>query len=148
MDAYYFLSEVVSSNVYGDELLSPERTPVATDDIASWLRRELLRREWSQADFARRVHASTGNVSNWLSGKRRPMPESCDRIADVMFVDRDFVLALAGHRPLDEPVDADDPGTRIAALVPRVRWTPDRAFGIERLFTGWIEFDRDDPDGG
>lgn len=86
-----------------------------SESFSAWLQRQLDRREWSQADFARRAKVSTGLVSNWLAGERRPNPSSCDRIADVFLVDVDEVLAIAGHRPrlpqdrLDEIHAAFDP---------------------------------------
>ena len=103
-----------------------------------WLGRQLQRRGWSQADFSRELskaagkRISTGLVSNWLSGARRPSSASCELIADVLFVDVDEVLAIAGHRPrlpmdqlekfhsLADPyakhLDWDDPEVQLAIV--------------------------------
>jgi transcriptional regulator with XRE-family HTH domain len=111
-------------------------------DIAAWIGRQLERREWSAADLARRTGIGSGRISEWMTGKRRPSPASCLRLADVFVVDPDDVLALAGHREASSPLPADEPRTRIANLVRRVNLTPDRAAGLEATLLAWIEFDR------
>lgn len=88
--------------------------------IAAWLRRQLERREWSQADFARKLGTSTGSVSMWLNGQRIPDPESCDRIADLLRADGDYVLTLAGHRPADPVYATDDPRNDIISQLPKI----------------------------
>lgn len=85
-------------------------------ELAAWIRRQLVRREWSQADFARRLGVATGQVSEWSTGKRVPSPESCIRIADVFNADPNDVLTLAGHRPPD-PAPDDGPRAELVALV-------------------------------
>lgn len=82
-----------------------------------WFKFELKRREMNQADFARRSGIAPSTVSSWATGDRVPDPESCDLIADVLLVDRDMVLALAGHRTLDEPLKANDPRRDIIAAI-------------------------------
>lgn len=67
--------------------------------FGAWLESQLLRREWSRSDFARRLGTRPATVSRWILGVRTPDPESCEKIADVLFVDVDEVLAIAGHRP-------------------------------------------------
>jgi transcriptional regulator with XRE-family HTH domain len=86
-------------------------------DIATWLRHQLARREWSGADLARRLNVSTGRVSEWTSGKRRPNPQTCIRLADVLGADPDTVLAIAGHRIALEPLE--DPKEELIALIRR-----------------------------
>lgn len=68
-------------------------------EFSAWLSHQLKQKGLSQSEFARRVKTSTGSVSMWVNGQRVPDPASCDRIADVLFVDVDEVLAIAGHRP-------------------------------------------------
>ena len=114
---------------------------MATDrDIATWIRRQLERREWSPADLTRHLGVGTGRVSEWLSGKRRPSPASCLKLADVFDADPDVVLALAGHRP---PTPSSDPWREVKALLDRARPEPDRVLGLEGLLRGWIRFDRE-----
>ena len=111
-------------------------------DIAAWIGRQLERRDWSAADLSRRTGIGSGRISEWMTGKRRPSPASCLRLADVFNVDPDDVLALAGHREASFPLQADEPRTRIVNLVRRVRLTPDRVAGLEATLVAWIEFDR------
>jgi transcriptional regulator with XRE-family HTH domain len=113
-----------------------------SESLAEWLKRQLARKEWSQADFARHLNTTNGVVSRWLRGERIPSPEYCDRIADVLDFDRDVVLALAGHRPLAEAIDPESPKARIMALADRVEWTEDRAAGVEALFRSFLDNDR------
>lgn len=68
--------------------------------FGGWLRHELARRHMRQADLARRMQASTGAVSDWVNDRTLPSPASVDRIADVLMVDVDEALAIAGHRPV------------------------------------------------
>ena len=98
-------------------------------EFAAWLRRQLARRDWTQADFARAAGLPTGTVSRWVRGERVPTPLHADLIADVLGVDLDIVLAVAGHRP---NVDPDDP-PEIADLIAMIRKTqmhPDRVSGL------------------
>ena len=111
-------------------------------DIRSWIQRELDRREWTAADLARHMGVGTGRLSEWMTGRRRPSPESCLRLADALNADPDDVLALAGHRPAMGPLTADDPKRRIISLVRRVRMTPQQAAGLEAMLTAWLEAER------
>lgn len=77
------------------------------NDFGAWLQWQLDRREWTQSDFARKAGVSTGLVSNWIGGARRPTPASVDKIADALMLDVDEVLTRAGHRPA-LPTDAID----------------------------------------
>ena len=112
------------------------------EELGAWIRRQLARRQWSAAQLSRQTGVSPGPISEWISGKRRPNPESCLRLADAFNVDPDFVLALAGHRIPEEPLPPDDTRTRIIALVKRVNMSADRAGALEAVLTAWIEFDR------
>lgn len=69
--------------------------------FGAWLAAELLARDMSQAELARRLEASNGTVSSWVNNKRRPTPSSCRRVAAILHVPMDVALAAAGHRPLD-----------------------------------------------
>jgi transcriptional regulator with XRE-family HTH domain len=110
--------------------------------FATWVRTQQRRREWNDADLARRLGVNSGIVSNWLSGKRRPNPRSCDLLADVFGADLDFVLNLVGHRPLTEPLPIDDPVVEITSLVRRIKPDPNRINGLAALLRTWLEMDR------
>lgn len=107
-----------------------------------WLRGQMERREWSVTRLARELGINHGTVSQWLSGDRHPSPASCKRIADVLFVDLDEVLTIAGHRDPDLDVDPNAPGEQIAALARRIAWSEDRYEAVRDMFTGWLERDR------
>lgn len=94
-------------------------------EFAVWFLRQLRSRDWTQADFARKTGIATGTVSNWKRGIRIPDPGSCDVIADVLGVDRDLVLAVAGHRPEVDPISDDDPRREMHALVDLIDWAPE-----------------------
>lgn len=99
--------------------------------FTTWVREELRRREWRQADFARATEIDVSMVSRWLRG-RRPDPASLERVAVALGADLDALLTLAGHRPRT-PKD-DDP--RVASLVAKVRqitWTPERFLIVDAL---------------
>jgi transcriptional regulator with XRE-family HTH domain len=96
-----------------------------------WMREEMRRREWRQADFARATAVDVSMVSRWLQGSR-PDPASLERVAASLGADLDALLTLAGHRPRS-PRD-DDP--RVATLVAKVRqveWTPERFLIVDAL---------------
>ena len=101
-----------------------------TSEFGRWLRGQMDRREWGVTQMARELGVNHGIVSQWLNGNRNPSPKSIDKIADVLFVDPDEVLAIAGHRPrlpmdqlekfhsLADPyarkLDWDDPENRLS----------------------------------
>jgi transcriptional regulator with XRE-family HTH domain len=78
-------------------------------------------------------------VSNWLRGRRRPDPESIDRIADVLNADVTMLMQLAGHLPATEPIDPDDPVERIAGKVRRLRSRPLWVKAIENQADFFLE---------
>lgn len=123
-------------------MLSSTLDIMTGEQLSYWLKRQLVRREWTQADFSRRLDTSPGNVSRWIKGERVPDPASIDKIADVLGVDLDLVLALAGHRPPDTELDPDDPASRIIALVKQVQWTEERAETITATLERFRKFDR------
>lgn len=113
-------------------------------EFAQWLQRQLTRREWSQADFAKRLETSTGSVSMWLKGKRVPDPLSVDKIADALGMDFDYVMTMVGHRPSVEPLDDNPIRDDLVAKVQRVRLTDDRIYTLETIINGYIDRDRRD----
>lgn len=104
-----------------DRITSSQRTqyPECVKDMtfADWFRNELRRREWTQAEFARRAKMAPSTVSTWTSGDRIPDPDSCDLIADVLLRDLDEVLEAAGHRPPSYELPPGDPRRTAIALI-------------------------------
>jgi hypothetical protein len=78
----------------------------------------------------------------WIAGTRVPDPSSIDRVADVLGVDLDLVLALAGHRPPDTELDPDDPAATVIALVKQVQWNDERLETITSILERMKKFDR------
>jgi transcriptional regulator with XRE-family HTH domain len=125
-----------------ERVLSTTVAAMESDSFSAWLRRRLLDKDWSQAEFARRVGASTGVVNSWYHGKRRPETESIDKIADVLGADVDLLLTLAGHRPATEPIDPDDPVERICGLLRRAKLDAMQLDAIEKLATNFRDWNR------
>jgi transcriptional regulator with XRE-family HTH domain len=95
---------------------------MSADEFSDWFRKELRRRRWRQADFVRESGISKGTVSQWFRGTRVPEPDSCDRIAEALHIDRDVVLDKAGHRQDVEEIPVDDPRRELHALIDRIQW--------------------------
>ena len=96
-------------------------TLVSMSELGAWLQRELDRRDMRPADFARLAGVNPSLVTRWLHGTK-PSPESCDLIADVLGVDLDLVLGLAGHRANVDELEPDDPVLQLRTLVGRIEW--------------------------
>lgn len=83
--------------------------------FGDWLGDELSRRGTSMRSFAIDIGVHPGTVARWVDGQAIPDSANCLKIADALRVDRDYVLALAGHRPEEE--------TDLLSQVPiEVRW--------------------------
>src|SRR5918998_1604879 len=113
-----------------------------SDRFSAWVRQQLRRRQWNDAELARQLGMPSGTISRWLRGERQPSTRSCDLIADVFGVDVDLVLTLAGHRPQPSVAQPDDTRAELIALLKRVQLTPDRLAGLEGTLRAWIEIDR------
>jgi len=109
-----------------------------------WLSHQLVRRDWTQADFARKLGTTNGVVSRWARGDRVPSPESIDRIADVLGVGVDYVLALAGHRPALFDIDPNSPEAQLLPLIRQIDWAsrPGRLEEMQAELRFMIETDR------
>jgi transcriptional regulator with XRE-family HTH domain len=107
MDGLSHQMTSLSTSVYGmnDEYFSP------------WLRHQLQRREWTPADFARRLNASEGTVSHWLRGERLPRPSSVDRIAEALGLPLEDVMRRAGYLPPEQRSPDDAYKDEIKALI-------------------------------
>ena len=121
-----------------------EATHWRHERFVEWLRGQLRRRGWNAAELARRVQVPSGTISRWMTGERQPSSRSCDLLADVLGVDLDLVLTLAGHRPGSEAPAPDDQRAVIVALLERINLTPDRAAGLLGTLTSWLELDHEE----
>jgi transcriptional regulator with XRE-family HTH domain len=109
----------------------------------AWLRRQILRREWSAAELARRTGVSPTSVSRWLNGREIPSSDNARRIADAFYIDRDDVLARAGHRDPDDPFSPDDPISRLCRKLRQIRQSPDRLMTIDAILDTYLSTDRE-----
>ena len=98
---------------------------------SAWLRQEMQRRAWRQADFARATDIDVSMVSRWLQG-RRPDPASLERVAEALGADLDALLTLAGHRPR-APHDDDPRTASLVAKIRQVTWTPERFLIVDAM---------------
>jgi transcriptional regulator with XRE-family HTH domain len=74
---------------------------------------------------------SSGAVSEWINGKRRPIPQTCIRLAEAFDVDPDTVLAIAGHRSATAPLD--DPKADLIALIRRADLSPETIYAMSAM---------------
>jgi transcriptional regulator with XRE-family HTH domain len=78
------------------------------DRFTEWVTRELRRRDWIQADFARHSGLSTATVSNVLSGKERPGLKFLEGTVQAFGYElADTILTEIGLRYPDPPEVAD-----------------------------------------
>lgn len=120
----------------------PRRLAIGESALVPWLERQLAARDWRQADLARGLGVSTGMVSNWLTGQRRVSPYYCEQIAALLGADVDYLLALAGHRPMVLSTDPDEPVEQLATKLRRVRLTSDRFDTLTDVLDGMLTRDR------
>jgi transcriptional regulator with XRE-family HTH domain len=132
MESLYLHTETLSSNF----------AIMRRQEFSTWFKRHLRTNDWTQADFARKTGIATGTISNWARGYRVPDPPSCDLIADILGIDRDKVLALAGHRPLDLELAPDDPRRDLKALIDRVAWDEERVDTVRGMLGRWYDHDQ------
>ena len=125
----------------------PRRLAIGESALVPWLERQLAAREWRQADLARGLGISTGMVSNWLTGQRRVSPYYCEQIAALFGADVDYLLALAGHRPMVLSTDPDDPAEQLITKLRRIRLTEDRFDTLSDVLDGMLTRDRRDERG-
>lgn len=116
---------------------------MSDERFGRWLARQLEQRELSAAEFARRIGSSPGVVSHWIRGARVPSPTSLVKIADVLDVDVDRLLVIAGHRPAVAGVKEVDPaGSKLADRVLRLGALTQEEASALSYVVGRMEADR------
>ena len=73
--------------------------------FGNWLRAEIDRRGWSQADLVARADVPRGTVSRWVNNVSIPPPDYCRRIAEALGIPESVVLGKAGHGDTAAPLD-------------------------------------------
>ena len=92
--------------------------------FSAWLANEIDSRGMSQSELGRLIGVPQGSVHHWISGRNVPKGYYCNLIADALNIDRDTVLAIAGHRPPKPTVDPLAPEVALMAKIERIAWTP------------------------
>lgn len=78
-------------------------------EFGEWLRNVLEEKGWTQGELSRRANVSRGAISNIISKRRLPSPESCVNIAQAFNMPPETVLRMAGYLP---DIEADSATTR------------------------------------
>lgn len=92
--------------------------------------------------MARLIGVGSTTLNQWTLGRKLPDAESADKVADALGVDRDFVLAMVGIRPVE---DDDAPEVQeFVATIRRVDWSvPGRVEVMRGILDSMISFDRE-----
>ncbi len=80
---------------------------MGSDDLSSWLARQIEERSWSARELARRADVSHTPVVRAVSGQSVPSPEICIAVARALEVPPEVVLRMAGHLPA-VPAEVED----------------------------------------
>lgn len=109
------------------------------DRFDEWLRDEMLRRELTQSELARKAGISQTLISQWVNGRRTPSILSAKAIADGLDVPIELVLARLGLDPRNQI----PPGLeRVWGLITTTEMHPDRIASLEALLQSWADMDR------
>lgn len=103
--------------------------------FGAWLNDQMAQQNMTQADLARRVNLSRGQIHHYRQGTHRPRPHTMRRIAEGLGVDLGDALAIAGYTP-EGSSDHDE----LAAMV---RYIPNERLPEARRF---IQFLINSPD--
>lgn len=68
----------------------------------------MRRRSKLPSQLACDIGVSHASVSRWLSGKDIPKPNSCCKLADYASIPCEKVLAIAGHMPIGNEIQATE----------------------------------------
>lgn len=68
-------------------------------DFGIWLNAELIKRDWSQSDLAKKSGLSRGTISNIMSGLRGVGTDSLNAIAKALQLSPSIVFQAAGLLP-------------------------------------------------
>ncbi len=100
----------------------------------------------NQREFAKAAGVGNSTVSRWING-RLPEAQYCDRIADVLHLDVDDVLARAGYRPGAQRSPAEETRAALVAMMQTVNLdNPERVAHLRRTLETYLSFDRgEDP---
>lgn len=75
------------------------------ETFADWLINELAKRDWSQAELARRCSTTTATISRIINGERRIGTDVANAIAFAMKIPNEEVFRQAGLLPSKPEID-------------------------------------------
>jgi transcriptional regulator with XRE-family HTH domain len=75
------------------------------DTFAEWLANEMNRRQWSQAELARRAGTSRSAINGLITGVRGPGPDLSNAIAHAFNLPAEDVYRAAGLLPPEPTLD-------------------------------------------
>src|SRR4051794_32325725 len=102
---------------------------VAYQQFGKRIMEERTRRGWDQVDLARRLGGAVGQqaVSRWERGGSRPRRDVLLRLADLLEVEHDELLALAGYpRLVEAPSRVRPPVRPRSTVLPVEELPPDK----------------------
>lgn len=73
------------------------------ESFGEWLQKELDKRNWNQAELARRSGLTTAGISLMSNGQRGIGPDACNAIARAFGMPPETVFAAAGLLPPKSP---------------------------------------------
>lgn len=69
------------------------------DNFSDWLKKELISRNWKQADLVREANLDSAVISNIINGKRKAGESTAKAIAHALKLPPDLVFEKAGMLP-------------------------------------------------
>lgn len=78
-----------------------------TLEFSEWLVNEMRKRDWSQAELARKSGLTRGGISNLINRVRKPNADTCNALARALGYPPDYVMRQAGLLPRKEATDSD-----------------------------------------
>jgi transcriptional regulator with XRE-family HTH domain len=90
--------------------------------FSEWLNEQIQKSRMSQARFAKLAGLNETTISKILNGKtRRPDPETCEKIAWVIKVDRRTVFRAAGYWSSESEYPEQDDLNYLVSQLPDLR---------------------------
>lgn len=100
-----------------------------------WLKRQIDGLGLNQAEFARAHDIHPAVLSQWITGARTPNAETAGRLARVLSLDVEVVLAALGY--LKDAPDETPARARARGIFNRVEWTDERADAFAAVAATW-----------
>ena len=100
------------------------------NDFKDWIQDEMRKRNWSQAELARRADVARSGINMLITQERQPGLELCLAIAEAFDIHPIYVLQKAGIIPEDQTVYEFDLEGRATIELPDDNPAIEAAFSI------------------